>query len=113
MISNAGIKSRVQPTSVGEMLAEEFMASHDLTQEDLAKLMGVQRKHVNELCRNRRKVTIDTALMLERVFGASAEFWMNLQTANDEWAARNDADRWQRIQRARPVTALTDHPPQM
>ena len=40
-----------------------------LTQAALANAMGVPRKHVNELCNNRRKVTAATALILSRVFG--------------------------------------------
>jgi plasmid maintenance system antidote protein VapI len=36
--------------------------------------MGVQGKHVNELCNNRRSVTAATALILARVFGNNAEF---------------------------------------
>jgi addiction module HigA family antidote len=40
----------------------------------LAKAMGVPRKHVNELCNDRRNVTAATALILARVFGNSAMF---------------------------------------
>ena len=54
-----------------------------LTQAALAKAMGVQRKHVNELCNDRRRVTAPTALILARVFGNSAEFWLNVQRRAD------------------------------
>jgi len=50
-----------RPASIGEILIEEFMAPIGLTQGALAKAMGVQRKHVNELCNDRRKVTAPTA----------------------------------------------------
>ena len=56
-----------KPVGVGEMLVEEFMAPLGLTQSSLAKKMGVPRKHVNELCNNRRTITADTALILARV----------------------------------------------
>ena len=69
----------------------------------LAEAMGVQRKLVNELCNDRRAVTADTALMLARVFGNSAEFWLNLQRRNDLWAALNSPERRARIERARPL----------
>jgi hypothetical protein len=51
--------------------------------------MGVQRKHVNELCNNRRAVTAPTALILARVFGNSADFWLNVQRRSDLWQAMN------------------------
>jgi addiction module HigA family antidote len=63
----------------------------------------VPRKHVNELCRDRRAVTADTALMLARVFGNSAEFWLNIQRRNDLWAALHSPRRRERINRAKPL----------
>jgi addiction module HigA family antidote len=41
--------------------------------------MGVPRKHVNELCNDRRSITAPTALILARVFGNSADFRLNVQ----------------------------------
>ncbi|WP_404426123.1 HigA family addiction module antitoxin [Thalassospira australica] len=72
-----------KPVSVGEMLVAEFMEPMNITQTALAKAMGVPRKHVNELCNNRRRITADTALILARIFGNSAEFWINIQTRNE------------------------------
>jgi addiction module HigA family antidote len=60
-----------KPASVGEVLLEEFIGPLNLTQSALAAAMGVQRKHVNELCNGRRAVTAPTALILARVFGNS------------------------------------------
>jgi antitoxin HigA-1 len=60
-----------------------------LTQAALAEAMGVQRKHVNELCNNRRNVTAATALILARVFGNSPDFWLNVQRRSDLWEAMN------------------------
>ena len=77
------------PVSVGEMLTEEFISPLGLTQGELANAMGVSRTTVNELCTNRRNITVDTALMLATVFGNSAEFWLNLQRRNDLWKALN------------------------
>jgi addiction module HigA family antidote len=92
-----------KPVSVGEMLREEFMEPLGLTQGQLAEAMGVQRKHVNELCTDRRTITADTALMLARVFGNSADFWLNLQRRNDLWDALHSPERRQRIERAKPL----------
>jgi addiction module HigA family antidote len=93
------------PVSVGEMIAEEFLHPLMLTQAALADAMGVSRKTVNELCTNKRKITADTALILARVFGNTAEFWLNLQQRNDLWQALNTPERRERIDQARPLQA--------
>jgi addiction module HigA family antidote len=77
-----------KPATVGEILSEECMTPLSLTQAALAEAMGVQRKHVNELCNDRRTVTAQTALILARVFGNSADFRLNLQRRNDLRQAR-------------------------
>jgi|SRR5271168_5393905 len=76
-----------KPASVGEILVEEFMKPICLTQGALAEAMGVQRKHVNELCNDRRNVTAATALVLARVFGNSPDFWLNVQRRSYLWEA--------------------------
>jgi len=57
-----------KPVSVGTLLVEEFLEPLGLTQTDLAERSGLPRRHVNELCRDRRKITVDTALILTKVF---------------------------------------------
>ena len=95
--------TRRKPVTVGEMLTLEFMEPMEITQADLSEKSGLPRKHVNELCRDRRAVTADTALILARVFGNSAEFWLNTQRRTDLWNALNTPKRLTRIQRAKPL----------
>jgi addiction module HigA family antidote len=95
------LMTKRKPVSVGEILVEEFMQPLGLTQGDVAEAMAVPRKHVNELCNNRRTITADTALILARVFGNSADFWLNVQRRNDLWDALHSPERRQRIERAR------------
>src|SRR5579864_4044503 len=92
-----------KPVGVGEILTEEFLAPLSITQGALAEAMGVQRKLVNELCNDRRAVTTDTALILSRVLGTSAEFWLNVQRRNDLWEALHSPPRRRRIERARRI----------
>jgi addiction module HigA family antidote len=96
-----------QPVSVGEMISEEFLIPGNITQGQLAEAMGVSRKTVNELCTNRRSVTVDTALILSTVFGNTADFWLNLQRRNDVWKAMNTPSRRDRINRAMPIVAMS------
>ena len=92
-----------KPAVVGEILIEEFMEPLRLTQGALTDAMGVPRKHVNELCNNRRSITAPTALILARVFGNSADFWLNVQRRTDLWEAMHNDKEKQRIERARPL----------
>ena len=92
-----------KPASVGEILTEEFMEPLGLTQAALAEDMGVPRKHVNELCNDRRGVTVPTALVLARVFGNTPDFWLNTQRRTDLWNALHDPREHARIERARPL----------
>jgi addiction module HigA family antidote len=92
-----------KPATVGEILTEEFMRPLGLTQGALAEAMGVQRKHVNELCNDHRAVTAPTALILARVFGNSPEFWLNVQRRSDLWNAMRSPSQRKRIERARPL----------
>ncbi len=97
------LDTKRKPVTVGEMLIEEFLVPLGLTQGALAEAMSVQRKLVNELCNNRRAVTADTALMLARVFGNSADFWLNLQRRTDLWEALHTPSRRRRIDRAKSL----------
>ena len=94
-----------KPATVGEILVEEFVRPLGLTQAALADAMGVQRKHVNELCNDRRSVTAATALILARVFGNGPEFWLNVQRRSDLWQAMHDPAQIARVGRARPLKA--------
>ena len=97
------LTTKRKPATVGEILVEEFMRPMALTQTAVAKAMGVQRKHVNELCNDRRAVTAATALILARVFGNSPDFWLNVQRRSDLWEAMHDPRERERIDRAKPL----------
>ncbi len=99
------LTTKRKPATIGEILSEEFIQPLGLTQAALAAAMGVQRKHVNQLCNDRRTVTAATALILARVFGNSPEFWLNLQRRTDLWEAMHSPRERKRIERARPLTA--------
>lgn len=99
------LTTKRKPVTVGEILTEEFMQPMGLTQGALAEAMGVQRKHVNELCNDRRNVTAATALILSRVLGTSPDFWLNTQRRSDLWEVMHDRKALARIKRAKPLHA--------
>src|SRR5579862_8746158 len=90
-ITEAGRKmadSEFAPVTPGEMLKEEFLAEYRLSQNQLAKAIGISPNRIAEIVKNRRRITADTALRLALYFGNSPEFWMNLQAHYDLKMAR-------------------------
>ena len=76
------------PTHPGEMLVEEFLKPMGLTQRDLADAIHVPYQRINELVNGKRGMTPSTALRLEKFFGMSASFWLNLQLRWDLYFAQ-------------------------
>ncbi len=59
-----------------------------ITQDALARALGISRRRVNELVRGRRAITPDTALRLALLFGLEPAFWLGLQMQWDLYAER-------------------------
>jgi addiction module HigA family antidote len=72
------------------MLKEEFLVEYGLSQNQLAKAIGISPNRIAEIVNNRRRITADTALRLSLYFGNSPEFWLNLQTRYDLKIARRE-----------------------
>jgi antitoxin HigA-1 len=72
----------------GEVLLEEFLIPMGISQNGLARALGVPPRRVNEIVHRQRAVTADTALRLARYFGTSEAFWMGLQADYDLEDAR-------------------------
>jgi len=68
-----------EPIHPGEILLEEFLGPMDLSQNKLARDIGVPPRRINEIVLGKRRITADTALRLARYFSMSAEFWLGLQ----------------------------------
>ena len=75
----------------GEVLLEEFIKPFDLTAASVARAVGVKPARINEICREERAVTADTALRLAAYFGNSPQFWLSLQSAYDLEEAKGAA----------------------
>jgi antitoxin HigA-1 len=75
------------PTHPGEMLLEEFLQPMSISQRELATAIQVPYQRINEIINQRRGMTPSTALRLEKYFGVSAAFWLNLQMRWDLYQA--------------------------
>ena len=71
------------PISPGEILSEEFMNPLKISQNKLARDLDVPVGRINDIIRNKRGITTDTALRLGIYFGTTPEFWLNLQNRFD------------------------------
>jgi addiction module HigA family antidote len=75
----------------GEVLLEEFLKPLDISQNKLARAMGVPPRRINEIVHGKRAVTADTAIRLARALGTSEQFWMGMQADYDLEEARKAA----------------------
>jgi len=75
----------------GEVLREEFMKPLGLSSYRVAKELHIPIPRVNEIVREQRSITADTALRLARYFGTSPQVWMNLQAEYDLRQAQKKA----------------------
>jgi putative transposase len=77
-----------EPTTIGEMLTEEFLRPLGISQKQLAEALTLSRKTVNDICKNRRRLSVEEAVQLAELFELDADFWVNLQAAHDRWEAK-------------------------
>ncbi|WP_374503113.1 HigA family addiction module antitoxin [Zoogloea sp.] len=75
--------NNMRPIHPGEILREEFLLPLGLSANALAMDLHVPAPRINDIVRERRAVTPDTALRLARYFDTTPQFWMNLQTVFD------------------------------
>jgi addiction module HigA family antidote len=81
----------------GEILLEEFLIPLEISQNRLARAVGVPPRRLNEIVHGKRAVSADTALRLARYFRTSESFWMGLQADHDlEEARERLGDRLER-----------------
>jgi addiction module HigA family antidote len=80
--------NKLAPIHPGEILREEFMKPHGLSQNALARGLKVPPRRINEIVLEKRSVTADTALRLARYLGTTAELWSGLQADYDLRQAR-------------------------
>ncbi len=76
-------KSGMRPVHPGEVLREDFLRPTGLSANALAKALHIPTPRINDVVRERRGITADTALRLARYFGGDAQSWLNLQSIYD------------------------------
>ena len=87
-LSEATTGETLPPVTPGEVLREEFLVPLQLSAKRLAAEMNVPTNRVTGILNGTRAVSAETAILLGRRFGNSAEFWLGLQMGLDLAQAR-------------------------
>lgn len=100
---------KLEPITPGEILIEEFMKPHSVSQNKLARDLDIPPARVHDIVHGRRGISSDTAFRLGAYFKTSPEFWLNLQTAYDlKMTQKKSGARL--LARIRPLELLKDRP---
>ncbi len=85
--------NKMRPIHPGEIIREEYLVPLQMTAHALAMALRVPAPRINDIVRERRAVTPDTALRLARYFNTTAQFWLNLQSEFDLKQVESEAGR--------------------
>lgn len=77
-----------EPTTVGEMLSEEFLKPLNITQAKLGEALNLSRPRIAEIISGKRRISIEESVMLAALFETDSDFWINVQASHDRWEAR-------------------------
>jgi len=76
-----------RPNLPGEILAELYLAPHDVSISKLAEACGVTRKHMSAIVNGHAAITAEITARLAAV-GTTPQYWLNLQNAVDLYDAQ-------------------------
>lgn len=93
------------PLSPGEILLEEYLVPMGISQNAMARAIGVSPRAINEIVLGKRAITPAMSIRFGAFFGQSAEFWHGLQVECDFRALAKQ--RKKLTARIRPSAKLT------
>lgn len=68
-----------EATHPGILIRDELELCPDLSQKDLAVLLGVKPSFLNEIIKGKRPLTADLAILLEKALHIPADYWLRFQ----------------------------------
>ena len=86
-------KNGMRPIHPGEILREDYLKPSGMSANALSKALKVPAPRINEIVRERRGVSADSALRLARYFNTTPQFWLNLQTTFDLRTAEDEVGK--------------------
>ncbi len=81
-MSNSLLKN-MRPVHPGEMLREDVLPAVGRPKTEIARLLGISRQTLYDILNEKQPVTPATALRLAKMFGGTAESWVNMQRNYD------------------------------
>lgn len=79
-------------------MRKEILEARGIRQSQLAAATGLPVSRINDLIKERRGITVDSAIRLGKALGTSTELWLNLQRAYDlEIAVQAKGDEYEGI----------------
>ena len=107
-----------EATHPGILIKDELEVRDDINQKELAKALGVKPSFLNEIIKGKRPLTADFAVVLEKIFGIPADYWMRFQTQYEIDKARikqkniekiKNIEIWNIIKKYVPVRYFKKH----
>lgn len=98
------LKNGMRPVHPGEILREDYLVELGMSASALARVLRVPAPRINDIVRERRGISADTALRLARYFDTTPQFWLNLQSAYELRVAEQAAGK--KIEREVPTRAV-------
>lgn len=78
-----------EPTTVGEMLIEEFLIPLKVSSYDLAIILGTTHRRIEEILRENMSIDKNEGAIIAKKFQTDDDFWINLQEAHNIWFSKN------------------------
>ncbi len=75
--------NNMRPIHPGEIIKEEYLEPLNMSANALAVALRVPAPRINDVIRQKRGISIDTPLRLDRYFNTTPQLWMNLQISYD------------------------------
>jgi len=66
--------------TAGEILFQDYLVPMGISQNALARALGISPRSINEIVLGRRSIMPEMSLKLGKFFKQSARFWFNIQT---------------------------------
>jgi len=95
------MKPQITP---GEILLEEYLIPMGISQNAMARAIGVSPRAINEIIHGRRSITPTMSVRFGAFFGQSEEFWHGIQVECDFRALAGDKKKL--ISRIQPAALI-------
>ena len=80
------------PSHPGALLREDVIPATGRTRTEIARLLGIPRRRLYDILRERNPVSPSVAVRLGKLFGDGAGVWVRMQAACDTWRAEQEED---------------------